>query len=210
MFLLPPVHQEYFKAVEKAFSGWKTVCDTARQQAAPGEWNNPGFVVAFRYDARVPVMAQTEKLEPLMYDLLPEDPRALMQHFDEYRQAPVLNLLLCFPCTVSCVHRVGQQDGSIAHRCGNLECKQGSYSATWQTYLLCARCKCVHYCSKECQKLAWEQGHRDRCRGLEAGYNLAKQNSELVGPLPHVLNADGSRFRRPQLTGDECVDALVD
>jgi hypothetical protein len=29
--------------------------------------------------------------------------------------------------------------------------------------LVCARCKAVGYCSKECQTLAWQAGHRREC-----------------------------------------------
>lgn len=42
-------------------------------------------------------------------------------------------------------------------KCAGCEKTQGPFSH-------CARCKKVHYCSKECQVADWKKGHRDVCK----------------------------------------------
>jgi tetratricopeptide (TPR) repeat protein len=50
--------------------------------------------------------------------------------------------------------------------------------------LLCAGCKSVAYCSKECQAAAWAAGHRQKCAGVHAAQSGPRAGGEAAVRRP--------------------------
>lgn len=55
--------------------------------------------------------------------------------------------------------------------------------------LKCSKCKCVYYCSQDCQKKDWKE-HKEVCNAL-AGESIAFQTkeSEMTAYLDNLVNA---------------------
>ncbi|GAQ87883.1 hypothetical protein KFL_003850040 [Klebsormidium nitens] len=47
-------------------------------------------------------------------------------------------------------------------KCSNTRCRM--IESVAGSYKKCGRCKIAVYCSRECQKLAWKEGHKELCR----------------------------------------------
>lgn len=91
-------------------------------------------------------------------------------------------------CRTAWKFRTCQQCGVQAHQHG-------------KRLLVCAGCKLRHYCTKECQRLHWDKGHKEECANLaigsssvgEAGDDIAtwvKKNMMLLSAIVHVLCCD--------------------
>ncbi|GAQ82485.1 hypothetical protein KFL_001130040 [Klebsormidium nitens] len=50
-------------------------------------------------------------------------------------------------------------------KCSRAGCEK--IEAAEGTFKLCGGCRLACYCSRECQKMAWKQGHRDQCCGKQ-------------------------------------------
>uniref|UniRef100_A0A8W8KZ01 phytol kinase n=1 Tax=Magallana gigas TaxID=29159 RepID=A0A8W8KZ01_MAGGI len=58
---------------------------------------------------------------------------------------------------------MGENQGNICSFCG----EEAPDS------LKCGRCKEVYYCSKDCQREHWKEGHREQCKEEHAYHNRA-------------------------------------
>ena len=56
--------------------------------------------------------------------------------------------------------------------------------------MVCASCKCRHYCSKECQKKHWKAGHKGVC-AAEFARGKESQTTRLCQKIMALLSLDG-------------------
>ncbi|KAJ7648065.1 hypothetical protein FB45DRAFT_998903 [Roridomyces roridus] len=76
------------------------------------------------------------------------------------------------------VHVLGQTDDEVT-RCDNFQCQHLD-----TTFKICGGCQVVCYCSRECQKADWKQGHRSVCEFIK-----------VDTPLGHRDRIDQSRIQ---------------
>ena len=55
------------------------------------------------------------------------------------------------------------RDGEEQKVCNTCQAPEG---ATLK-HKVCSACKSVFYCSVECQRQDWKNGHRERCKGMQ-------------------------------------------
>jgi len=83
------------------------------------------------------------------------------------------------PC--KCLDEKYQEVKSIPKMgiCDNLECHFPDGCVERSKLLYCSRCRCVTYCSRECQKACWTDHklHCDKDAGLKAKFDAEQQNS---------------------------------
>jgi tetratricopeptide (TPR) repeat protein len=72
------------------------------------------------------------------------------------------------------------------HACGKITEKR----------LQCSACKTAFYCSKECQKVAWKQGHKEECKKLRAERYQTKRE------IKQEINAKQATRNLPPLDAD--------
>ena len=60
--------------------------------------------------------------------------------------------------------------------CTCWECKK----VVDETIMICSKCEFARYCSEECQKKAWENGHKGKCSQCKKGYVAFKRNLKVV------------------------------
>ena len=54
-------------------------------------------------------------------------------------------------------------EGKICAACG-------SFEGITLKHKVCSNCKSVYYCSQECQRVHWKNGHKEQCKILKAEY----------------------------------------
>ncbi|KAJ6545139.1 hypothetical protein B0H19DRAFT_1167039 [Mycena capillaripes] len=60
-----------------------------------------------------------------------------------------------------------ESEGMVLAGCSYIECGRRDVIKTFKK---CAACRIAHYCSIECQKLAWKSDHRSLCKQLKEQY----------------------------------------
>ena len=76
-----------------------------------------------------------------------------------------------------------ESGGSAEAKTGSV-CGYGSCGAELKKPLVCARCKVVAYCSKECQIKDWKAGHKQACKS-----RVKAANKDVAADLMHLLLA---------------------
>ena len=78
---------------------------------------------------------------------------------------------------------MGVGQGKISLKCNNSLCEKN-----WT--LRCSACKSVGYCSKECQKIDWQQGHKAACKLIVVETKKKKKQQGRREFLNAVTNED--------------------
>merc|ERR1712062_917268 len=91
----------------------------------------------------------------------------------EIQDAEILRLIRCKGYAGRGKSVVRWSEMPIMVNCGWNECqKRGPYIGL-TGFKVCGRCKMAYYCSRTCQKKAWNSGHRDQCTILVKYYKDA-------------------------------------
>ena len=60
----------------------------------------------------------------------------------------------------------------------------------------CSECEVARYCTKSCQLVAWQEGHKRKCKHLWDRYNGFKESLESVHPMMNLSSTKSIQMRR--------------